>query len=363
MTITSQHGVFIIAEAGVNHNGSVEMARQLIDVAAEAGADAVKFQTFRAAALASAHAPKATYQTVTTDRQESQVDMLRRLELPEAAYFELAEHARRRGIGFLSTPFDEVSLAFLTGPMGLTTIKVPSGEITNGPLLLAVARSARQVIVSTGMSNLAEVEAALAVIAFGFVAGADLPPGLQAFQRAYASTQGKAALQQRVTLLHCTSEYPAPVDQVNLNAMNTLRVAFDVPVGYSDHTVGIHVSVAAAALGATVIEKHFTLDRSLPGPDHLASLEPAELRQLVSSVRDVHAALGHGRKLVAECELNTRDVARKSLVAAVPVAAGEVWRPEMLTAKRPGTGVSPMQWWSTVGTRAVRSYGPEEMLP
>lgn len=363
MTIHSAHGVFIIAEAGVNHNGSVELARQLIDVAADAGADAVKFQTFRATALASAKAPKAMYQALTTDRHESQVEMLRRLELPESSYFDLAAHARLRGITFLSTPFDELSLAFLTGPMGLTTIKVPSGEITNGPLLLTIARSAEQVIVSTGMSNLAEVEAALAVIAFGFVAPPDEPPGATAFQRAYASAEGKAALQQRVTLLHCTSEYPAPVNQVNLSAIQTLRVAFDVPVGYSDHTVGIHVAVAAAALGATVIEKHFTLDRRLPGPDHLASLEPGELKQLVAGVRDVRAALGHGRKLVTECELNTRDVARKSLVASVPVAAGEVWLPEMLAAKRPGTGVSPMAWWSILGTPAVRSYGAEEMLP
>lgn len=354
--------VFVIAEAGVNHNGSLEMALRLVDVASDAGADAVKFQTFKAASLASAEAPKAGYQLSTTAAEESQFEMLRRLELSEAMHRAVAERAAERGIEFLSTPFDEASLAFLTDEMRMRTVKIPSGEITNGPLLLAVARRAANVIVSTGMSSLGEIETALGVIAFGMTASPDAVPGRIAFERAYASTEGQLALRSRVTLLHCTSEYPAPVAEVNLAAMGTLASAFGLPVGYSDHTVGIHISVAAAALGATIIEKHFTLDRQLPGPDHRASIEPAELRDMVSFIRDVTLARGAGRKVATASELSTRDVARKSLVAGCPVATGDLWTTANLTAKRPGLGLSPMLYWERLGTAATRSHAKDEAI-
>ncbi len=354
--------VYVIAEAGVNHNGSPELARQLVDAACDAGANAVKFQTFRAAELATVHADKAAYQKVTTGAAESQLAMLKRLELSEAMHEGLIAHAAARGIDFLSTPFDDPSLTLLTDRFGLTTLKLPSGEITNGPLLLAMARRARRLIVSTGMSTLAEVEAALGVAAFGFVAPADALPGAAAFQAAYASATGQQALRERVVLLHCTSEYPAPPGEVNLRAMGTLRQAFGLRVGYSDHTEGIHVSVAAAALGACVIEKHLTLDRTLPGPDHRASLEPAEMTALVHAVRDVELALGSGIKAPMPSELGTRAIARKSLVAARAVAAGEKWDIGNLACKRPGTGISPMAWWDHLGQPALRAHSADEVL-
>lgn len=359
--MTSPH-VRVIAEAGVNHNGSLEKAMRLIDVARDAGADAVKFQTFRAATLASRSAPKAGYQEVTTASGESQFDMLRRLELSDETHGQLASHAAARGIEFLSTPFDEASVTFLVERMGLKTIKVPSGEITNGPLLLAVARQASEVILSTGMSTLGEIEEALAVLAFGFTSERDAPPRAAAFERAYGSPLGRDALNRRIILLHCTSEYPTPVDEVNLAAMDTLRNAFGLRVGYSDHTAGIHVSIAAAALGAVVVEKHFTLDRTLPGPDHRASLEPGELHDMVRCIRDVSRARGDGRKVPTRSELGTRDVARKSLVAARPVATGEIWSGANLTSKRPGTGISPMKFWDRLGTTAVHAYDQDQPL-
>lgn len=361
MSTTHASKVRVIAEAGVNHNGSTEMALRLVDVAADSGAEAVKFQTFRADALASAAAPKAAYQMQATGNAESQLLMLQRLQMSEAMHEAVAARAAARGIEFLSTPFDEASLGYLTERMGMRTIKVPSGEITNGPLLLAVAQRAQQVILSTGMSTLGEVEAALGVLAFGFV-GPSQPPGLAAFERAACSTEGRAALRSRVTLLHCTSEYPAPLEDVNLAAMQTLASAFGLRVGYSDHTVGIHVSIAAVALGAVLIEKHFTLDRSLPGPDHRASLEPRELAELVRCVSDVVRAKGSSLKFAAPSELATRSVARKSLVAARAIAPGEPLTADNMTSKRPGTGASPMLWWQRLGTRAGRTYAPDEAL-
>ena len=354
--------VYVIAEAGVNHNGSLELGLRLIDVASDAGADAVKFQTFRAGALAAASAPKAAYQVSTTGSDDSQLEMLRKLELTPAMHRALAARAGERGIEFLSTPFDEGSLEFLIREMSLRTIKVPSGEITNGPLLLAVSRRAERVIVSTGMSTLGEVEAALGVLAFGFTAPAEERPAAAAFERAYASSSGQQALRDRVILLHCTSEYPAPVDEVNLAAMQTMRKAFGLPVGYSDHTVGIHIAIAAAAMGAVVVEKHFTLDRTLPGPDHRASLEPGELTEMVGAIRDVTRARGTGHKVATPAEAGTRSVARKSLVAARAVRAGETWDASTLTSKRPGGGLSPMAYWSRVGTAAGRDYQADEAI-
>ncbi|WP_337996591.1 N-acetylneuraminate synthase [Oleispirillum naphthae] len=354
--------VFVIAEAGVNHNGDIEMAHRLIDAAADAGADAVKFQTFRAADLAGRDAPKAAYQERATGAAESQLDMLRRLELAPAAHFALRDHAAKREVAFLSTPFDSASLDFLTGEMGMETIKIPSGEITNGPFLLRIARAAQRIVLSTGMSSLGEVEAALAVLAFGLSATPDTAPSHAAFEAAFLSQAGQAALRARVTLLHCTTEYPAAAADVNLRAMDTMAAAFGLAVGYSDHTQGIHIPVAAAARGAVLIEKHFTLDRSLPGPDHKASLEPEELAAMVRAIREVEAALGDGVKRPVAAEIGNRAVVRKSLVAARPIAAGETLSAETLACKRPGTGISPMDFWALCGRPAARAYAEGEAI-
>ena len=353
---------FIIAEAGVNHNGDLHLAKQLVNAAADAGADAVKFQTFRAEQVVSRHAPKAEYQTRVTDQAESQFDMIRKLELSEAAHDELITHANMRGITFLSTPFDLPSLHLLTKRFGLQTIKIPSGEITNAPFLLAIARAATRVIMSTGMSTLAEVEAALGVLAYGFVGPAAAIPRSGEFEQAFGSDAGQEALRNRVTLLHCTTEYPAPFGEVNLRAMDTMAEAFGLPVGYSDHTMGIHISLVAVARGARVIEKHLTIDRALTGPDHKASLEPEEWRQLVRQIREVELALGRGLKYPTLSERKNRAVARKSLVAARAVRAGELFTEDNLTSKRPGTGISPFAYWQTLGQAAGRDYNPDEAL-
>jgi N-acetylneuraminate synthase len=352
---------YIIAEAGVNHNGSVDMAKKLIDAAADAGADAVKFQTFRADALVSATAPKANYQKTGNDASESQYDMLRKLELNEAAHRTLVAHCRKRKIQFLSTPFDEESLDLLARRINIPLLKLPSGEITNGPLLLAAARTKKPVILSTGMSTLAEVRTALGLLAFGYTRR-NVQPSLAAFRLAYQSKAGQRALKANVTLLHCTTEYPAPFPEVNLRAMNTMRESFGLPVGLSDHTPGIAVSIAAAALGAVVIEKHFTLDRTLPGPDHKASLVPAELRELVRSIREVEEALGSAKKTPTKSELKNIPIARRSLVALKDVARGETFTMENLGCKRPGTGASPLRYWQLLGKKADKDYHKDERV-
>lgn len=349
---------FIIAEAGVNHNGSLDLAKQLIDAAADAGADAVKFQTFRAEQLVARHAPKAEYQTRTTDAKESQFEMIQKLELTDADHEVLIVHARARRIEFLSTPFDAASLHLLTKHFGLTTIKVSSGDITNAPFLLDIARVAQRVILSTGMSTLAEIEAALGVLAFGFVEP-KINPQCHSFEEAYSSDAGQSALRDRVVLLHCTTEYPAPFSEVNLRAMDTISTAFGLPIGYSDHTHGIHIPVAAVARGATLIEKHFTLDRGLPGPDHKASLEPGELNAMVSAIRDVEQALGDGIKRPTASELKNRAIARKSLVLGRELVAGEKL---VLACKRPGTGLSPFEYWRMANRVATRNYAADEVL-
>ncbi len=353
---------YIIAEAGVNHNGSLDLARKLIDVAAEAGADAVKFQTFRADALTTRAAPKATYQRETTDAAESQYAMLKALELDESDHEALVAHCQERGIQFLSTPFDTESLALLVDRFDIPRVKVPSGEITNGPLVLAAARTGRPVILSTGMSTLGEVEQALGALAFGYTAERSASPGFEAFADAYASDEGQEALRTRVTVLHCTTAYPTPLAEVNLRAMDTIHGAFGVAVGYSDHTVGIVIPIAAVARGATLIEKHFTTDRSLPGPDHRASLEPGELAEMVRSIREVEASLGYAIKAPTSAELENRPVGRKSLTAAVPIAEGEEFTPQNVTAQRPGTGISPMHYWEYLGANAGRTYKTGEAL-
>lgn len=361
MSGAGRERIYIIAEAGVNHNGSLDLALQLVDVAAAAGADAVKFQTFRAERLVSVGAPKAHYQSQTTEAAESQFEMLRKLELDEAAHRELAVRCRQQGVQFLSTPFDPESVELLARVLDLPLLKLPSGEITNAPLLLKAASTGKPVILSSGMCTLAEIEAALGVLAFGYLHRGS-PPGVEAFREAFCSDEGQQLLRERVTLLHCTTEYPAPFAEVNLRAMATMAAAFGLPVGFSDHTEGIAVPIAAAALGAVVIEKHFTLDRSLPGPDHRASLEPPELRQMVRSIRQVEEALGSSLKMPTPAETKNRGVARKSIVAAHAIRAGEPFTAGNLAIKRPAGGLSPLHFWEVLGRKAPRDFAADEVI-
>lgn len=327
----------IIAEAGVNYNGDSDLARRLVDIAAQAGADAVKFQTFRADRLVTAAAAKAAYQQITTGSDESQYDMIRKLELSDSLHRELHERCRDKKIEFLSTAFDTESLAFLLG-LGLQRVKVPSGEITNLPYLQAVGASGLPIILSTGMATLGEIEAAIDVLEKAGTARSDL------------------------TVLHCNTEYPVPMAEVNLRAMCSIRDAFGVKVGFSDHTEGTEIAIAAVALGAVVIEKHFTLDRSLPGPDHRASIEPDQLATMVRAIRNVELALGNGVKRPSASEMRNRPVVRKSIVAARPIAAGEPFSLQNLAFKRPGTGISPMRMDDVIGRPAPRAFDVDELI-
>lgn len=360
--MTTPPRTFVIAEAGVNHNGSLELAERLVDVAAEAGADAVKFQTFQAARLVSRHAKKASYQERTTGEDESQLAMIKKLELPEADHHTLKARAGARKIAFLSTPFDEESIELLAR-VGVDRLKISSGDLTNGPLLERIAQVGLPVVLSTGMGDLGEVEDALDCLAAGFLAHAGQGLSQEASRRRLAHRpDARALLEKKVTVLHCTTEYPAPPSQVNLRAMLTLRDAFGLPIGYSDHTEGIAVSLAAVALGATLIEKHFTLDRTLPGPDHEASLEPSELTALVQGIRTIEQSLGDGRKHPMPAEIPNIAVARRSIVARRPIAAGEHFSRENLTMKRPGTGISPMRLAEILGKPAGRAYEEDELI-
>jgi N-acetylneuraminate synthase len=354
--------IYIIAEAGVNHNGSVELAKQLIERAAEAGADAVKFQSFISEKVVSALAPKANYQKRTTDRGESQLEMLKKLELDEEAHQILIEHCKHCHIEFLSTPFDIESLHMLTDRFRLQKIKLPSGEITNAPLLLEAGRSRKSVILSTGMSSLGEIEDALAVLAFGFLNEIEMEPSEDGFQKAYASMEGQKILRDKVSLLHCTSEYPAPFEEINLRTMDTLKESFGLRIGLSDHSIGISVPIAAAARGAMLIEKHFTLDKTFPGPDHKASIEPNELKQMVQSIREVELALGNPYKIPTKSELINKRVVRKSLVASRDIQEGEQFTTSNVTFKRPGNGVSPMRYWEMLGSKANKHYKKDELI-
>lgn len=327
--------VFVIAEAGVNHNGDIEIAKKLVDMAAWAGADAVKFQTFKAEKLVCKAAPKADYQMKTTDGNETQYDMLKKLELSMQMHKELIQHCKERKILFLSTPFDIDSIKFLFD-VGLPLFKVPSGEITNLPYLREVAKTKRKIILSTGMSSLNEVKAAVEVLRKN---GA-----------------------QDITLLHCNTQYPTPVSDVNLLAMETMRAALKLPVGYSDHTQGIEVALAAAALGACVIEKHFTLDKKMSGPDHKASLEPEELKNMVVGIRKIEQAMGDGVKQASYSERDNVNIVRKSIVALSDIHRGERFTDENLTTKRPGNGISPMRWDEIIGMEANKDYKQDEMI-
>lgn len=327
----------IIAEAGVNHNGSLEMARRMVETAARCGVDYVKFQTFRADRLVNRMAGRAGYQERNLNESGTQLDMLRRLELTQAGFTELKELCGRCGTGFMSTPFDLGSIGFLAG-LGMDYMKVPSGEITNLPYLRRIAGTGIPVIMSTGMCRMGDIEAALDVLCRGGLSIDD------------------------ITLLHCNTEYPTPMADVNLRAMETLRSAFGTRVGYSDHTDGIEVPVAAVALGATVIEKHFTLDRSLSGPDHAASLEPDELGRMVMSIRNIEQALGSTVKRISPTEEKNMAIARKSIVAARPIMKGEILTEDNLTVKRPGSGITPMLWDRVIGLEAPRDFAEDELI-
>lgn len=354
--------ILIIAEAGVNHNGDERLAFDLVNAAHQAGADIVKFQTFKAKNLVTEEAEQAEYQVENTQKKESQLAMLSRLELSYEIHHKLVAHCCSLGIEFLSTAFDYESLDFLVNELGLSRLKIPSGEITNAPLVLEHARTGCDLIISTGMATLAEVEAVLGVIAFGYTADDNAAPSEMAFQHAYASEVGQRALKEKVTLLHCTTEYPAPVNEINLKAMDTLARAFDLPAGYSDHSEGIVIPIAAAARGAVLIEKHFTLDKGMEGPDHKASLEPCELSAMIQGIRQVEVALGCGVKMPTPSEAKNKSAARKSLVAAKAIQVGEHFTLGNLTAKRPGAGMSPYKFWALLDQSASKSYQAGEQL-
>lgn len=359
MKASNEDSVYIIAEAGVNHNGERDLAFALVDAAAAAGADAVKFQTFDAARLASKAAPKASYQKQSTDAQESQLAMLKRLELPKEWHFDLQAHARRAGIEFLSTAFDTQSLKFLSG-MGLPFFKVPSGELTNGPLLWQFAHTGKKLVLSTGMATLSEVEQGLAIVAHAMIFDRE-PVDMDEVWRNWSRVEARQRLQGHVTLLHCTSQYPTPWAEVNLRAMDTLK-AFGLPVGYSDHTEGSLISIAAVARGAKLIEKHFTLDQSMSGPDHKASLEPDELKFMVSQIRTLELALGDACKAPQPSEWDTRKAARQQVVAARDISAGAIISRDDLTTARSSSGLPPTALWGLVGTRNQRAVEAGEIV-
>ena len=328
---------FIIAEAGVNHNGDIELAKKLIDAAAEAGADLVKFQTFNASRLVTRTAQKADYQNKSTDSKETQHEMLRRLELTADMHKTLINHCATRSIGFFSTGFDIESIDLLVS-LGQDHFKIPSGEITNLPYLRQIGRLGKRVILSTGMATMGDIEAAIDAL------------------------EQVGTIRENITVLHCTTEYPTPMAEVNLRAMQSIHAAFGVTIGYSDHTSGIEVAIAAVALGAKVIEKHFTLDRNLPGPDHKASLEPEELKAMVVAIRNIEIALGDGIKRLTPSEARNKPVARKSLVASKIIKAGEIFSDQNITTKRPGTGISPMRWDEINGRTALRDFAADELI-
>ncbi len=353
---------FIIAEAGVNHNGSMQLAKELIDAAADAGADAVKFQTFQADQLLLQDTPKADYQIEHTLDSTNQYDMIKKLELSIEDHQLLMQHCRFKKIQFLSTPFDLESANVLLNQLKLRMLKIASGEMTNTPLLLKIARANKPVILSTGMSTLGEIEFALSVLAFGYGNTQHLKPNHQHFADAYRSPEARQTLRDNVLLLHCTSDYPAAFTDVNLKAMDTLRTAFNLAVGYSDHTVGIEIPIAAVARGAVLIEKHFTLDRTLPGPDHKASLEPAELKSMVEAIRHVEVALGDGCKIPTANECKHRILARKSLVALRAIRKGEVFSETNLGLKRPAHGICGNQYWEWIGQVAQHDFNENDVI-
>lgn len=353
--------VYIIAEAGVNHNGDMNLAKQLVRQGAEAGVNAVKFQTFRPEKLVTKLAEKATYQKENTENQESQLEMLQKLTLQDEDYMELEQLCQEYGVDFISTPFDSESLHFLTNKLDMPFIKVPSGEIDNAPFLLEIAHTKKPIVLSTGMATLGEIEKALAVLSYGYL-NTVFPVSFQAVHHVYISDEGQKVLKDKVKLLHCTTQYPAPVAQANLLAMDTMKKAFGLAVGYSDHTEGITIPIAATAMGAEIIEKHFTLNKNMEGPDHRASLDPHELKEMVKAIRMVEQANGNGIKIPVDDEVANIHIVRKSLVAAKDIVAGETFTLDKLTAKRAGVGISPMNIWNLIGKKSECDYKADEKI-
>ncbi|MDP8230764.1 MAG: N-acetylneuraminate synthase [Candidatus Gorgyraea atricola] len=329
--------VFIIAEAGVNHNGSVDIAKRMVDAAIEADVDAIKFQTFKAEKIITKSAPKAEYQKDTTDKEESHFDMIKKLELDMKAHLEILDYCKKNKIAFLSSPFDSESIDLLD-KLGLNLFKIPSGEITNLPYIRKIGSLKKEIILSTGMSDLKEIENALNIL------------------EAFGTPKG------RITVLHCNTEYPTPIEDVNLQAMVTMKDTFGVNVGYSDHTCGIEVSIAAVAMGASVIEKHFTLDKNMQGPDHKASLEPDELKAMTKAIRNTEKAMGDGVKRASQSELKNKVVVRKSIVASRGIIKDEIFTEKSIIPKRPGSGISPMEWDNIIGKKAKRNFNEGEMI-
>lgn len=329
--------VFIIAEAGVNHNGSIDLAKKLIDIASDSGADAVKFQTFKTENLVSKYAEKAEYQKQTTNSEETQFDMIKKLELDIDIHRELIEYCKKKNIMFLSTPFDQDSVSLLNN-LGLKIFKIPSGEITNLPYLKQIGTLDKKIVLSTGMSDIGEIEDALDILIL------------------------EGTKKENITILHANTEYPTPVEDVNLKAMVTIGNTFDCKYGYSDHTLGIEVDIAAVAMGASIIEKHFTLDKNMEGPDHKASLEPNELKEMVRSIRNIELALGNGIKKPSKSEVKNKDIARKSIVAKISIKEGESFTEKNITIKRPGNGISPMRWNELIGKISTKNYFEDDLI-
>lgn len=355
------HQTYIIAEAGVNHNGSFDLACALIDVAVSSGADAIKFQTFKTENLVTKEAKQASYQVENIGEETSQYAMLKKLELSYEQFSQLKLYCDEKKIEFLSTPFDKECVDFLVDRIGIHMVKISSGELTNFPFVHYIATKQKPIILSTGMATMQDIHDALSFIAYGLA----YPSGivdLTAVRAFYKTDEAKKWLRQYVTVLNCTTEYPTPFSAVNLTAMDQLRSDLQVDIGLSDHSEGIYVPVAAVARGAKIIEKHFTLSRSLPGPDHRASLEPEELKQMVAAIRVVEESLGDGHKKPTENELKTQTVARKSLIASTSIKEGETFTKQNIIVKRPGTGMSPLQYWSLLGTTATKNYNEDELI-
>ncbi len=348
--------ITLIAEAGVNHNGEIDKALALVDAAADAGADLIKFQTFSAKEMVAKSAVLADYQRQQIGGEKTQLDMLLDLELDEAAHHALIQKCSERGIGFLSTPFDQVSLDLLTKGLGQRLLKIGSGDLNNGPLLFAAAQTGCRIILSTGMSNLGDIERALGLLALGYSSNPPTNPTRDDMSAAWSNAQMRAVLKDKVTILHCVSNYPSSSEATNLNALATIRTAFELPVGYSDHTLGGTASIAAAALGACCIEKHLTLDKSLDGPDHAASAEPDEIAAIFSAVRDVETMLGSSVKSCTPEERSTMNAARKRLVAKVEISIGTPFSVTNLSTKRAAAGNDPLSYWEMLGTFASKNY-------
>ena len=352
--------VFVIAEIGVNHNGDINIAKKLINIAAKAGANAVKFQTFNTDKLVTKNAIKAPYQKKNAVIKETQYQMLKKLQLSPNDHFKLAKYCKLKKIEFLSTAFDKESFDFLSKEMKLNKFKIASSEINNAPLLLEFARKKKQLILSTGMSYISEIEKALGVIAFGLL-GKKMP-SKKGFSKAYKSNNGKKLLKKYVTLLHCTSAYPTKTKEINLNCINSLKKKFQLRTGFSDHSSGIMASIIAVSMGATLIEKHITLDKNLPGPDHLASLNPVEFKQMISEIRNIKIMMGSSKKIPTANETRNKNVARKSIFASKKIKKDELFSEKNIAIKRPGNGKSPFEYWTIIGKRSKKKYEIDEKI-